>query len=92
MSDACGLFSSMRCRIAAKQRTLEDTLWHVGRVRAAIALPLFAQAVQLVGGQEPGVEELTGEHELMEEDDDGQDEQEGDRVANEPMAQRIETM
>src|ERR1700761_6331037 len=29
---------------------------------------------------------------LMEEHDDGQDEQEGDSVADEPMAQRIETM
>src|ERR1700729_3066253 len=30
--------------------------------------------------------------ELVEEDDDGQDEQEGDRITDEPMAQRIETM
>ena len=30
--------------------------------------------------------------ELMEEDDDGQDEQKGDHVADEPVAQRIETM
>src|ERR1700761_3920807 len=30
--------------------------------------------------------------ELVEEHDDGQDEQEGDRITDEPMAQRIETM
>jgi hypothetical protein len=29
---------------------------------------------------------------LMEENDDGQDKQEGNDVADEPMAQRIETM
>jgi hypothetical protein len=29
---------------------------------------------------------------LVEEDDNGQDEQEGNGVADEPMAQRIETM
>src|ERR1700753_1166943 len=29
---------------------------------------------------------------LMEENDDGQDEQEGDGITDEPMAQRIETM
>ena len=26
-------------QVAAKQRTLEDTLWHIGRVRAALLLP-----------------------------------------------------
>src|SRR5689334_8901084 len=30
--------------------------------------------------------------EFVKEDDDGQDEQEGDRVTDEPMAQRIETV
>jgi hypothetical protein len=30
--------------------------------------------------------------ELMEEDDDRQDEQKGDQIADEPVAQRVETM